>query len=467
MQVVMALDQGTTSSRAVLFDHQGMIVGVAQREFKQIYPQPGWVEHDADEIWQSQLSVARDVLDKTNSSAHDVAALGIANQRETVVVWERATGRPIANAIVWQDRRTAAECDRLREAGHSELIQSRTGLLLDAYFCATKIRWLLDNVPGAGEKAVRGELAFGTVDSWLVWNLTGGRIHATDVTNASRTMLLQIQTCQWDDDLLALFDIPKSMMPEVLPSSHGYGETDSDLLGGPIKIGGAAGDQQSALFGQNCTEHGMAKNTYGTGCFLLMNIGDVPVPSKCNLLTTVACSLEQSREYALEGSVFIAGAAVQWLRDELGVIKTAAEVEDLARTVSDSGGVYLVPAFAGLGARTLGRLRAGRHSGNHAWYDTSSSGSSRFGRHRVPGGRRAGRYETGFLDGADGTSRRWWGFRQRPADAISGRYLAGSGDSPPGHRNHGLGRGLSGRFGRWFLGQHESDRPDLAGGSGL
>lgn len=350
MQVVMALDQGTTSSRAILFNHSGSIVGVAQQEFKQHYPQPGWVEHDANEIWQSQLAVARDVLKKTGTSPNEVAAIGITNQRETVVVWDRKTGQPIANAIVWQDRRTAADCDRLREAGHAEMVQSKTGLLIDPYFCATKLRWLLDNVPNARERASRGELAFGTIDSWLFWNLTGGKVHATDVTNASRTLLLRIETCEWDDELLELFDIPRSLMPEVLPSSHIYGETVPDLLGAPIKIGGAAGDQQSALFGQDCTKPGMAKNTYGTGCFMLMNIGDAPVPSKYKLLTTVACSLEQQRQYAFEGSVFIAGAAVQWLRDGLGLINSAAEVEELAGSVPDTDGVYMVPAFAGLGA---------------------------------------------------------------------------------------------------------------------
>ncbi|MDE0862337.1 MAG: glycerol kinase GlpK [Rubripirellula sp.] len=350
MQVVMAFDQGTTSSRAILFDHSGSIVGVAQREFEQHYPASGWVEHDANEIWQTQLAVGREVLDQTGVSADDVVAIGITNQRETTVVWDRATGQPIANAIVWQDRRTAPYCDALREAGHSEQVQAKTGLLIDAYFCATKIRWILDNVPDARGRAERGELVFGTIDSWLLWNLTGGRVHATDVTNASRTMLLNIETCQWDDDLLDLFGIPMSMLPEVLPSSHLYGESDADLLGASIKLGGAAGDQQSALFGQNCTEHGMAKNTYGTGCFMLMNVGDTPVPSKSKLLTTVACGLDQGRQYALEGSVFIAGAAVQWLRDGLQMIDSAPEVETLAASVSDSDGVYMVPAFAGLGA---------------------------------------------------------------------------------------------------------------------
>lgn len=350
MSVILAFDQGTTSSRAILFDRSGSILGVSQREFTQHYPQPGWVEHDAKEIWQTQLDVAREALAKTGLSARDIAAIGITNQRETTVVWDRVSGEPICRAIVWQDRRTASYCDSLREAGHADRIQSKTGLLIDAYFCASKIHWILANVPGARAKAERGELAFGTVDSWLFWKLTGGRVHATDVTNASRTMLLNIESCQWDDELLEIFDVPRSMLPEVLPSSHLYGQSDAEWFGDPIRLGGAAGDQQSALFGQNCTENGMAKNTYGTGCFMLMNTGPIPTPSRCKLLTTVACSTDQSRQYALEGSVFIAGAAVQWLRDGLGLIESAAEVESLAASVPSSDGVYMVPAFAGLGA---------------------------------------------------------------------------------------------------------------------
>tara|TARA_R110002049_G_scaffold182485_2_gene350320 strand:- start:51679 stop:53172 length:1494 start_codon:yes stop_codon:yes gene_type:complete len=350
MSVVLAFDQGTTSSRAIVFDHGGSILGVAQREFSQHFPQPGWVEHDANEIWQTQLDVAREVLAECDLSANDVAAIGITNQRETTLLWDRTTGEPIHNAIVWQDRRTAAFCDSLQEAGHAKIVQQKSGLLIDPYFCATKIHWLLENVAGARQRAERGELAFGTIDSWLFWKLTGGRVHATDVTNASRTMLLNIESCQWDDDLLSLFDIPRSVLPEVLPSSHLYGETDAELFGTPIKLGGAAGDQQSALFGQNCTRHGMAKNTYGTGCFMLMNIGEKPTASTCKLLTTVACSINNTREYALEGSVFIAGAAIQWLRDGLGIIGSSSEVESLAASVADSDGVYMVPAFAGLGA---------------------------------------------------------------------------------------------------------------------
>lgn len=352
MSVVLAFDQGTTSSRAILFDQEGSILGVAQREFTQHYPQPGWVEHDPDEIWKSQLGVAREVIETSGLSPKDIAAIGITNQRETTVIWDRESGQPIHPAIVWQDRRTASYCDRLVEAGHADLIQSRTGLVIDAYFCASKIHWMLENVPGARARAERGELAFGTIDSWLFWKLTGGKVHATDVTNASRTMLLNIETCEWDDELLGIFEVPRGLLPQVLPSSHLYGESDPEHFGGPIRIGGAAGDQQSALFGQNCTKHGMAKNTYGTGCFALMNTGESPMPSRCKLLSTVACSTDRRRQYALEGSIFIAGAAVQWLRDGLGLISSSSEVEELAASVPDSDGVYMVPAFAGLGAPT-------------------------------------------------------------------------------------------------------------------
>ncbi|WP_372720527.1 glycerol kinase GlpK [Novipirellula sp.] len=350
MKTVLAFDQGTTSSRAIAFDHSGTILGTAQREFTQHYPQSGWVEHDANEIWESQLAVGREVIQQCKLDPSEIAAIGITNQRETTLLWDRATGEPIHNAIVWQDRRTAEFCDSLREAGHLEMIAQKTGLLIDAYFCATKLRWLLDNVDGARERAERGELAFGTIDSWLFWKLTGGRVHATDVSNASRTMLFDINTHTWDDELLELLKIPLSVLPEVLPSSHLYGETDPELFGGAIPLGGAAGDQQSALFGQNCTQVGMAKNTYGTGCFMLMNIGEKPWASKCKLLTTVACTAGEHRQYALEGSIFIAGAIVQWLRDGLGIIESSSEIEPLAASVTDSDGVYLVPAFAGLGA---------------------------------------------------------------------------------------------------------------------
>jgi glycerol kinase len=350
MSFVLALDQGTTSSRAMLFDHHGAIRAVAQKEFRQIFPQSGWVEHDPQEIWDSQRSVAIEAIKKASLSANDIAAIGITNQRETTILWERATGKPIHNAIVWQDRRTSQFCDQLKAQGHLETVQKKTGLVIDAYFSGSKVRWLLDNVPGARAKADRGELAFGTVDSWLLWNLTGGAVHATDATNASRTMLYNIHTRQWDDELLKLLNVPRSVLPQVRASSEVYGESRAELFGGPIKIAGIGGDQQAALFGQTCYDRGLAKNTYGTGCFMLMNIGTDAVASKHKLLTTVAWQLGNKTEYALEGSIFIGGAVVQWLRDGLGIVKSAAEIEKLASSVPDTGGVYMVPAFAGLGA---------------------------------------------------------------------------------------------------------------------
>ncbi len=352
MKAVLALDQGTTSSRALVFDRSANVLAVAQEEFRQIYPQPGWVEHDPREIWSSQLAVARRALEQCNLSLGDIAAIGITNQRETTVVWDRKTGNPIANAIVWQDRRTASYCEELARAGHGPMIQEKTGLVIDAYFSGSKIRWLLENVPGARAKAEAGELAFGTVDSWLIWQLSAGKLHITDVSNASRSMLFNLAKAQWDDELLKLLDVPRSMLPEVRASSECYGETQAELFGAPIKIAGIAGDQQAALFGQNCVSNGMVKNTYGTGCFMLMHIGDSPKPSRHKLLTTTAWQLgaKGKCEFAYEGSIFIAGAAVQWLRDGLGVIKSSRDVERLATSVPDTGGVYLVPAFAGLGA---------------------------------------------------------------------------------------------------------------------
>ncbi len=347
MQAILALDQGTTSSRAIVFNHDGSIRAVAQQEFQQRFPQSGWVEHDAEEIWQTQLETARAALAQAGLTARDIAGLGITNQRETTVIWDRKTGEPIHHAIVWQDRRTAKFCDGLKAAGHEKLIQERAGLVIDAYFSGSKVRWLLDNVPGARARAERGELAFGTIDSWLVWKLTNGAHHLIDPSNASRTMLYNLQG-QWDDELLKVLGVPRSLLPEVRSSSEIYGETT--VLGAPIKIAGIAGDQQAALFGQNCFERGLAKNTYGTGCFMLMNIGPKPQISKHKLLTTVAWQIGGQTDYALEGSVFMGGATVQWLRDGLGIIKTSGEVEQLAASVADSGGVYLVPAFAGLGA---------------------------------------------------------------------------------------------------------------------
>jgi glycerol kinase len=345
---VLALDQGTTSSRAILFDRAGTIRGMAQREFRQIYPRPGWVEHDAEEIWETQAAVAREALSQAGLAAADVAAIGITNQRETTVVWDRDSGKPIANAIVWQDRRTAGACDALKRGGHAPRIRRTTGLVIDAYFSATKLQWILEHVPGARKRAQAGRLACGTIDSWLVWKLTGGRVHVTDASNASRTMLCNIRTGAWDDSLLELFGVPRSLLPEIRGSSEVYGETN--LLGRPVPIAGIAGDQQAALFGQQCTRAGMVKNTYGTGCFMLMHTGRKPIASQNNLLTTVAWRLGGRLEYALEGSVFMAGAVVQWLRDGLGIIRSAAEVEQLAASVPDTGGVSLVPAFAGLGA---------------------------------------------------------------------------------------------------------------------
>ena len=350
MTYLLALDQGTSSSRSIVFDAKGHIVALAHQELPQIYPKPGWVEHDPMEIWRTQLATAREALAKARLKASDIRALGITNQRETTVVWNRKTGRPIQHAIVWQDRRAEATCAKLREDGKAELIQAKTGLLVDAYFSGTKLKWLLDNVPQARAQAARGELAFGTIDSWLMWQLTGGTLHATDVTNASRTMLFNVHTNSWDAELLALLDIPEALMPKVLPSSTHYGEVLPALLGAAIPIGGVAGDQQSALFGQACFKEGMAKNTYGTGCFMLMHTGNKFQTSHNGLLTTSAAQVTQQREYAFEGSVFVGGAVVQWLRDGLHAIKGSAEVEALAQSVPDSGGVMMVPAFTGLGA---------------------------------------------------------------------------------------------------------------------
>ena len=350
MSYLLALDQGTSSSRSMVFDEAGTIVAVAQREFRQLFPQPGWIEHDPMEIWRSQLATSREVLHKAGLTASDLGALGITNQRETTVVWDRATGEPVYNAIVWQDRRTEALCDSLREQGLAGAIHAKTGLVLDPYFSGTKLRWILDQVPGVRTRAMRGELAFGTIDAWLAWQMTGGRLHVTDVTNASRTMLWNIHDGCWDAQLLDWLGIPASLLPSVHPSSHVYGETDADMLGGPVLIGGIAGDQQSALFGQTCFKPGMAKNTYGTGCFLLLNTGEQCVQSRHGLISTAACQVGEHAAYALEGSVFIGGAVVQWLRDGLGAIGHAGEAESLAASVPDSGGVVFVPSFTGLGA---------------------------------------------------------------------------------------------------------------------
>ena len=347
---ILALDSGTTSNRAIVFNEKGEMCSVAQREFTQYFPQPGWVEHDAAEIWATQLAVASEAVQKMRIRPEQIAAIGITNQRETTIVWDRQTGEPVCHAIVWQCRRTAAFCDELREKGCADMIREKTGLVLDAYFSGTKLRWILDHVDGARERAERGELLFGTVETWLIWKLTGGRVHVTDVTNASRTMLFNLRTLDWDDEILKLLEIPRCMLPEVRPSSCVYGTADASFLGAEIPIAGAAGDQQAALFGQTCFEPGDVKNTYGTGGFLLMNTGSVPVFSENGLVTTVAWSLDGAVSYALEGSVFVAGAAIQWLRDELKILDSAADSEYLANKVPDTNGCYVVPAFTGLGA---------------------------------------------------------------------------------------------------------------------
>ncbi|MEM9075823.1 MAG: glycerol kinase GlpK [Bacteroidota bacterium] len=349
-QYILALDQGTTSSRAVVVDKQGTIVSVAQKEFTQIFPKPGWVEHDATEIWATQAGMAAEAVSKKGIKGDQIAAIGITNQRETVVVWDKNTGEPVYNAIVWQDKRTSAYCDELKKQGKSEMIREKTGLVIDSYFSGTKVKWILDNVEGAREKAEAGDLVLGTIDTWLIWKMTEGQLHVTDVTNACRSLIFNINTMDWDDELLELLTIPKSMLPEVRQSSEVYGHTGPNFFAAKIPIAGIAGDQQAALFGQMCTKQGMVKNTYGTGCFMLMNIGEKPIVSKNNLLTTVAWKINGKTEYALEGSIFIAGAVVQWLRDSLKVIKNSADVEGLAGSIDSSEGVYFVPAFAGLGA---------------------------------------------------------------------------------------------------------------------
>ncbi|WP_190809967.1 glycerol kinase GlpK [Flagellimonas sp. S3867] len=349
-EYILALDQGTTSSRAVVFDKKGTIISVAQQEFTQIFPKPGWVEHDPIEIWDTQAGMVSEALSKQNLTSKEIAAIGITNQRETVVVWDKNTGEPIHNAIVWQDKRTADYCDQLKSQGKSQMIREKTGLVIDAYFSGTKVKWILDNVEGARNKAEAGDLILGTIDTWLIWKMTNGALHVTDVTNASRSLIFNINSMSWDKDLLELFDIPESMLPSLRQSSEIYGNTSADFAVSDIPISGIAGDQQAALFGQMCTKQGMVKNTYGTGCFMLMNIGEKPIVSKNNLLTTVAWKINGKTTYALEGSIFIAGAVVQWLRDSLKVIESSSDVEKLATSVESSDGVYFVPAFAGLGA---------------------------------------------------------------------------------------------------------------------
>ena len=362
-QYILSLDQGTSSSRAIVFDHKGQIKAMAQREFTQYFPKPGWVEHNPHEIWSSQASVIAEAIASIDITGLDIAGIGITNQRETTIVWDSETEEPIYNAIVWQDRRTSEYCDKLKAEGYTEFIRSRTGLIIDAYFSATKVKWILDNVPGARERAEKGKLMFGTVDTWLIWRLTRGEVHVTDVSNASRTMLFNIHTLQWDEELLRLFDIPLSMMPEVRSSSEVYGATKTTIFAHRVPIAGIAGDQQAALFGQMCVEPGAVKNTYGTGCFLLMNSGEKPIDSKNNLLTTVAWKIGDKVNYALEGSIFVGGSVVQWLRDGLGIIKSSGEVEELAASVPDTAGVYFVPALTGLAAPYWDQYARGSISG--------------------------------------------------------------------------------------------------------
>ena len=347
---IMTLDEGTTSARTIIYDKKGNMISVAQKEFTQYFPKEGWVEHDAMEIWSTQIGVAHEALLREGLTFEDIDSIGITNQRETAIVWDKNTGEPVYNAIVWQCRRTAEYCDGLKEKGYAEMIRQKTGLLIDPYFSGTKVRWILENVPGAREKAEKGDLLFGTIETWLIWKLTGGKVHVTDYSNASRTMMFNINTLQWDDEILEILDIPKSMLPEPMPSSCVYGETVSNIFGGPIRIAGACGDQQSALFGQTCFKEGEAKNTYGTGAFLLMNIGEKPILSDHGLVTTVAWGLDGKVNYALEGSVFICGAAIQWLRDEVNIVENAPQSEEMALAVGDNGGMYVVPAFTGLGA---------------------------------------------------------------------------------------------------------------------
>lgn len=350
MKYIMSLDLGTTSCRTILFDHEGQIASVAQKEFTQYFPQPGWVEHDADEIWSTQAGLMYEAMEKLHVQSCDIAGIGITNQRETTVVWDKRTGRPIHKAIVWQCRRTAEYCDSLREQGYGPMFSEKTGLVLDAYFSGTKLKWILDNVPGARERAEKGELLFGTIETWIIWKLTGGKVHVTDYSNASRTLLFNIHTLEWDDEIIKLLNIPKCMLPEVKPSSHIYGFTSENIFTDPVPIAGAAGDQQCALFGQTCFAPGDVKNTYGTGGFMLMNTGEKPVKSKNGLVTTIAWGVDGKVEYALEGSIFVAGAAIQWLRDQVGLIRTSAESEEYAKAVPDTAGCYMVPAFVGLGA---------------------------------------------------------------------------------------------------------------------
>ena len=438
-QYILALDQGTSSSRAIVFDHEGNICSTAQMEFTQYFPKPGWVEHNPMEIWSSEAAVIAEAITKIGINGKDIAGIGITNQRETTIVWDAETGEPVYNAIVWQDRRTSEFCDTLRDK--ADFIREKTGLIIDAYFSGTKIRWILDNVPGAREKAEAGKLRFGTVDSWLVWQLTRGEVHVTDVSNASRTMLFNINTLEWDKELLELLDIPASMMPEVRSSSEVYGVTKTTLFAHEVPIGGIAGDQQAALFGQMCTEPGSVKNTYGTGCFLLMNTGEKPILSRNNLLTTVAWKIGDKVNYALEGSIFVGGSVVQWLRDGLGIIRSSSEIEGLASTVEDNGGVYFVPALTGMGAPYWDQYAHGTICGI-----TRGEGRRREAL-RAEGGRRR--------------------LPQQPDDAVPGRCPGHFGHPAEGHRDHGDGRLLPRGPRRRLLVVPGRDQGPVAGGARL
>ena len=452
MAYILALDQGTTSSRAILFDQAGAIAATAQHEFEQFYPQQGWVEHSPVEILTSQLSCAVEALGKVGARPRDVAGIGITNQRETVIVWERATGKPIHPAIVWQDRRTAAVCAALKESGVEEEVSNRTGLVLDPYFSATKVAWILDHVPGARARAERGELAFGTVDSWLIWHLTSGTRHVTDVTNASRTLLYNIVKGEWDQEMLRVFNVPASLLPEVAWSSQKVGEVTTTLGLGGIPIAGIAGDQQAALFGQLCWGAGEAKNTYGTGCFLLQNIGTEFKRSKNRLITTLAASARQRLEYAFEGSIFIGGAVVQWLRDNLKIIGSSAEVEALASRRAGYGRRGVCACVCGAGRAALGSScgRPGDRPAPRHLAGAHCEGGS--GKHRLPGGRRAGG-GAGRDHSAGSLARGWWRGRQQSAHAVPGRHSGRAGGAPASDGDHSAGRGLSGRIGNGLLGQ--------------
>jgi glycerol kinase len=457
MPLLLALDQGTTSSRAIIFDPSGRALATAQKEFTQIFPQPGWVEHDPMEIWSSQVAVAAEAAAKVSNLGEHIAAAGITNQRETTLVWDRKTGAPVYNAIVWQDRRTASICGKLKSDGLEPLFRQKTGLLLDPYFSGTKLKWILDNVGGVRARAERGELAFGTVDTWLLWNLTQGRVHATDPSNASRTLLFNIRTCAWDADILELLGIPASLLPEVKPSSGVFGEVSHPMGLDNVPVAGIAGDQQSALFGQACYQPGLAKNTYGTGCFLLMNTGAQAIESKNNLLTTIAWQKDGQVDYALEGSVFIGGAVVQWLRDSLGVIRSSAEVEALASSVPDSGGVLFVPAFAGLGAPHWDPYARGAIVGL-----TRGSTAARPGFHRLPGRRSAGRHQRRFRRQPRRTPRRRRSLQQQPPPSNPGRPPPAPRRPRRADRNHRPRRGLARRTRRRRLQRHRRTSGHLA-----